>query len=175
MKKFYVFALTVLLVSSVTAQEEKYFTKKELSRDSLLTIARTIIKSAQSITFITVDKDGKPQARIMSRIPPEDDMTIWLGTNPRSRKAAQIKNNPNAMVFYYDAKGASYVSIAGKARIVTDPKIKDRYWKESWAKYYPDPEKDFVLIEVKPKRLELVSYKYDLFWGPEGRPQFIEF
>ncbi|MCK5033198.1 MAG: pyridoxamine 5'-phosphate oxidase family protein [Calditrichia bacterium] len=165
----------ILLASSLKAQEPKYQLQQEISRDSLLTIARTIIDSARCRTFVTVDENGKPQARTMSPFPPEEDMVIWLGTNPRSRKIKQIKNNPNVIVFYYDTKGASYVSVAGQARIVNDPEKIAHYWKESWKRFYPDPEKDYTLIEVTPERLEICSFKYKLFWDSTGKPAYIEF
>ena len=140
-----------------------------------MTIARAIIDSARSRTFITVDEHGKPQARTMSVFPPEEDMDIWLGTSTNSRKVKQIKNNPNVMVFYYDTKGHSYVSVAGQACLVNDPEKKAHYWKKSWTRYYPDPEKDYVLIKVTPERMEICSYKYKLFWDSKGIPAFIEF
>ena len=178
MKKLCIFLLfltIIFLVSSVLAQENQNFVFQKLSRDSLLTLARTIIDSAQCRTFITVDENGKPQARTMSPFPPEENMVIWLGTNPRSRKVQQIKNNPNVLVFYYDTKSFSYVSVAGQASIVDDPVKKAHYWKESWTQYYPDPDKDYTLIEVTPKRLEICSFKYKLFWDPTGKPHYIEF
>ena len=178
MKKFCIFFLfltIIFLVSSVIAQEQQDKVQQEISRDSLLTVARTIIDSAPCRTFITVDENGKPQARTMSPFPPEEDMVIWLGTNLRSRKVKQIKNNPNVMVFYYDTKGASYVSVAGQARIVNDPEKIAHYWKEGWTQYYPDPEKDYTLIEVTPERLEICSFKYKLFWDSTGKPAFVEF
>lgn len=79
------------------------------------------------------------------------------------------------MVFYYDTKGRSYVSLAGKARLVNDPEKKARYWKKSWTRYFPDPDKDYILIEVTPERLEICSYKYKLFWDSTGKPAFVEF
>jgi general stress protein 26 len=165
----------VLLVSSVSAQELPSFAFQELSRDSLLMIARTVIDSAQCRILITVDENGKPQARTMSPFPPEENMVIWLGTNPRSRKVKQIKNNPNVMVYYYETSSFSYVSVAGQARIVNDPEYKAQYWKESWTQFYPDPEKDYTLIEVTPKRLEICSFKYKLYWDSTGKPAFVEF
>ena len=69
----------------------------------------------------------------------------------------------------------SYVSVAGQARIVNDPEKKSHYWKEGWTRYYPDPEKDYILIEVTPERLEICSYKYKLFWNSAGKPAFVEF
>ena len=162
-------------VSSLMAQELLVKDSPEISRDSLLILARTIIDSAQCRTFITVDENGKPQARTMYVFPPDENMVVWLGTSTGSRKVKQIKNNPNVMVFYFDTKGRSYVSIAGQARLVNDPEKKAHYWKKSWTRYYPDPEKDYILIEVTPKRLEICSYKYKLFWDSKGLPAFIEF
>ena len=75
----------------------------------------------------------------------------------------------------YDTKGHSYVSIAGQARLVNDSEKKAHYWKKSWTRYFPDPEKDYILIEVTPERLEICSYKYKLFWDSKGLPAFIEF
>ena len=171
-----IFVLVIILIaSSLTAQEQQDKVQQEISRDSLLTVARTIIDSARCRTFITVDENGKPQARTMSPFSPEENMVIWLGTNPRSRKVKQIQNNPNVMVFYYDTKGLSYVSVAGQARIVNDPEKKAHYWKKSWIRYYPDPDKDYTLIEVTPERLEICSFKYKLFWDSTGKPAFVEF
>ena len=154
----FVFVLIILLNASLLmAQELLVKDRLEISRDSLLTVAQTIIDSAQCRIFITVDENGKPQARTMSVFPPEENMVIWLGTSTRSRKIKQIKNNPNVMVYYYDTKGLSYVSVAGQACIVNDP------------------EKDYILIKVTPERMEICSFKYKLFWDSEGQPAFIEF
>jgi len=171
-----IFVLVIIFISSsLIAQELEDKSQQEISQDSLLTISKTIIDSAKCRIFITVDENGKPQARTMSPFPAEENMVIWLGTSPRSRKIQQIKNNPNVMVYYYDTKGLSYVSIAGQARIVNDPEKKAHYWKSSWTRYYPDPDKDYILIEVTPERLEICSYKHKLFWDSNGRPAFIDF
>ena len=148
---------------------------RDLPKDSLLIIARKIIETDITCTFITVDEKHQPQARVLAYFPPEDDWIIWLGTSTNSRKIKQVKNNPSVMVFYYDQKGRSYVSIAGKAKIVNDPELKKKYWKDGWKVYYPNPEKDYVLVKVIPEKMEICSYKYKLFWDEEGKPGFIEF
>ena len=157
------------------AQELLVKDRPAISRDSLLTIANTIIDSSSCHMLITVDENGKPQARSMSAFPPDENMVIWLGTSTNSRKVKQIKNNPNVMVFYYDTKGYSYVSIAGQARIVNDSEKKAHYWKKNFTRYFPDPTKDYILIEVIPERMEICSHKYKLFWDSNWRPAFIEF
>ena len=166
--------LILLLSLSITNGQSTKFKFRELPKDSLMIIAEKIISTQRSCTFITVDSENKPQARIVAYFPPEDDWTIWLGTFPTSRKVKQIKSNPNVMVFFYDPEGASYVSIAGSAELVSDPELKKKYWKEGWKVYYPDPEKDYILIKVTPKRMEICSYKHKLFWDVNGRPAYIE-
>jgi general stress protein 26 len=134
-----------------------------------------IVDSSNSRVLVTVDENEKPRARIMSPFTPLEDWTIWLGTFPTSRKAKQIKNNPNVVVFYYDSKSYSYVNISGTAKLVNDPDLKAKYWKEGWKRFYPDRETDYILIKVIPERLEVCSFKYDLLWDEEGIPPVVEF
>lgn len=170
-------ALILILVSAplLVGQETQFPPRREISRDSILIYARMIIDSAQCRVFVTVDENGRPQAREMSPFPPEDNWVVWLGTFPTSRKVKQIQNNPNVLIFYYDTKGMSYVSVSGKARIVNDPGLKAKYWREGWQQFYPDRKTQYVLIEVTPGHLEVCSFKYNLLWDPQGRPLSTEF
>ena len=172
---FIICFVLLLLISSANAQEKVEDYPEGVSTDSLITVARTIIDSAKCRTLISVDETNKPHARAMSPFPPEEDMVIWLGTSVNSRKVKQIKNNPQVMVYYYDSDGLSYVSVAGKARLVDDPDKKKHYWKEGWTRFYPDPEKDYILIQVIPERMEVCSFKHKLFWDEVGKPAYLLF
>ncbi|MCU0414677.1 MAG: pyridoxamine 5'-phosphate oxidase family protein [Ignavibacteriaceae bacterium] len=171
----YFLTIVLITISSLIAQTEQFPPQREISRDSLLIYARIIVDSADSRVLVTVDQEGKPQARTMSPFPPEENWVIWLGTFPTSRKVKQIQNNPNVVVFYYDTKSYSYVSISGKARLVNDPDLKAKYWKSGWKRFYPDRDKDYVLIEVTPVKLEICSFEYELLWNPEGLPASVDF
>ena len=167
--------LLLLPCTSIIAQTEQFPPQREISHDSLLIYARMVIDSSNSRVLVTVDETGKPRARTMSTFTPEDNWVIWLGTFPSSRKAKQIKNNPNVVVFYYDSRTFSYVNVSGTARLVNDPYLKAKYWKEGWERFYPDRDKDYILIEVTPERLEVCSFKYNLLWDQDGIPPSIEF
>jgi len=171
----YVLVLLFLPSVSIVAQDEQFPPRREIQGDSLLTYARMIIDSSDSRVLITVDETGKPRARTMSPFTPEENWVIWLGTFPTSRKVEQIKSNPNVVVFYYDSKSFSYVNISGTARLVNDPDLKAKYWKEGWKRYYPDRDKDYILVEVNPERLEVCSFRYNLLWDEDGIPPSIEF
>jgi general stress protein 26 len=172
-----IFLLFLLLLpgASILAQTDQFPKQRELPGDSLLIYARIIVDSSNSRVLVTVDETGKPRARTMSPFTPEEDWTIWLGTFPTSRKVKQIKSNPNVVVFYYDVESYSYVNVTGTARLVNDPDLKAKYWKEGWKRFYPDREKDYVLIEVTPQRIEVCSFKYDLLWDEEGIPPSVDF
>lgn len=176
--KFYptIISLIILLISTYCyTQTTQLPSLREISRDSLLIYARTIIDSSESHVLVTVDEEGIPQARTMAPFPPEEDWIIWFGTFPTSRKVKQIQNNPNVVVFYYDSDSRSYVSVSGKAQIVNDSALKEKYWKSGWKKFYPDKETQYVLIEVTPVKLEICSFKYNLLWDAEGKPAFVGF
>ncbi len=168
--------LTLFLLAMVSIKSQPKLEFRELSRDTLINIAREIIDSAKCTTLISVDEQGKPHARAMSPFEPETNMAVWLGTSINSRKVKQIKNNPNVVVYYFESEGKSYVSLAGKAELVNDLALKKKYWKKGWDVFYPNPEKDYILIKVTPERMEVCSFKYKLFWDHETlMPQYIEF
>jgi len=167
--------LLILPYTSIIAQDEQFPTQREIPRDSLLIYARMIVDSSNSRVLITVDETGKPRARTMSPFTPEDNWVVWLGTFPTSRKVEQIKKNPNVVVFFYDSKTFSYVNISGTARLVNDPDLKAKYWRKGWKRFYPDRDKDYILVEVTPERLEVCSFKYDLLWDQDGIPPSVDF
>jgi general stress protein 26 len=165
----------VLIYSSATLAQNEMFQQREIPRDSILKVARIIIDSAKCRVLITVDEQGIPHARAMVPFPIEDDFKILLGTSTISRKVKQIKNNPNVVVYYFDSATRSYVTINGTANLLNEPDMKAKYWLSGWKQFYPDRDKDYILIEVTPNKLEVCSFKYKFFWNAEGVPYSIEF
>jgi hypothetical protein len=74
-------------------------------RDTLIAAARQVMESARFCALITLDKSGHPRARAMDPFSPEEDMTVWLGTNRRTRKVQDIKNDSRVTLFYLDPEG----------------------------------------------------------------------
>lgn len=168
--------ILLLFTASVSfAQEGKAPATNLLSPDSLLSAARTIIDSAACRVLITVGEDGKPYAREMSPFPVEKDWVIWLGTSTISRKVKQIEKNPDVVMYYYDPRSMSYVSVAGKASMVNDADLKAKYWVDAYKIYYPDRDKDYILIKVVPESIEVISYRYRIYWNSNTDPQIFNF
>jgi CubicO group peptidase (beta-lactamase class C family) len=147
-----------------------------LRRDSLLRAAREIMETARYCALITVDSGGRLQARAIDAFPPDSGMVVRIGTNRRTRKVAEIARAPKVTLYYFDAPSASYVTLQGYAQVVTDPAETRRFWKPEWESFYPDRESDYVLIAVRPQRIELVSESRGIGGDPvTWRPPVVEF
>jgi general stress protein 26 len=95
----------------------------------------------------------------MDPFPPDADMHIWLATNPRSEKVVEIRKDHQVTLYYFDRESQAYVAINGLARLVNDPTEKAKRWKDEWKAFYPDRARDYLLIEVIPQWMEVVSEK----------------
>ena len=129
------------------------------SQGELISAAREIMTTARYCALITTGRDGRANARTMDAFAPDDNLIVWFGTNPLSRKVSEIRRNPRVTLYYFDRESQAYVAIQGVARLVNDPKEKARHWKDDWKAFYPDRDKSYLLIEVRPLRLELVNTK----------------
>jgi general stress protein 26 len=159
--KFELYCLTSLLLFMAAPPECKAQEKPTAlaERDSIIAAAREIIGMQKYCALVTVDSSGKPQVRTMNPFPPEDDMTVWIATNSRSRKVKEIRNNPQVCLYYSNhSQATGYVSITGKAVLVDDMNEKLKRKREYWNKAFPD-WKYLILIQVIPERLEVINYK----------------
>jgi general stress protein 26 len=95
----------------------------------------------------------------MDPFPPDDHLVIWFGTNPKSRKVAEIRRHRVVTLYYFDRDSPAYVTITGLARLVNDRAEKAKHWKDDWKAFYPDREKGYLLIAVTPQVLEVVNEK----------------
>ena len=127
------------------------------SREELLAVARAIMESARFAAFVTVDEHGRPQSRIVDPFVPDSDFTVWIGTNPRSRKVAQIQKAPQVALSYFDHQKMRYVTLLGRAEVVDDEQARRTHFKTEWTSFYPDRSRDYTLIRIRPERLELIS------------------
>jgi len=132
---------------------------KKWSREQLVSAAREIMNKARYCALITTNAKGSVQARTMDAFAPDEKMIVWLATNPRSRKVVDMQRNPRVTLYYFDRENQAYVTIHGTARLVNDADEKARHWKEEWSAFYPNRNKDYLLIKVVPKRLEVVDTK----------------
>jgi len=156
-KLLYLLFINFLLNINIHAQEKTTYLKS----DTILLAAREIINSTKYCALITVDSTGEAHARTMEVYKPENDFIIWFGTNAKSRKIQEIQKNPKVTVYYAGIEGNGYVTIIGKAEIVSSNYEISRHWKEKWENYFTD-KSDFILIKLVPLKLEIISYSHRL-------------
>ena len=161
------FLCTSALLNPLIGQE----IVNQYSKEELIEVSRKIIESTNNCALITLDEDGNARVRAMDPFMPDENMIVWFGTNPNSRKVSQIKENPNVTLYYIDQDGSGYVIIMGKASLVDNPEMKKDKWKDEWTEFYPDREKDYMLIKVIPETLEVLSTKHGILanektWTP---------
>ncbi len=156
------FALCVIaFVGQAAAQEAK-----PVPRDTLIAAAMNIMERTRFCVLITLDETGHPRARAMDPFMPDENMVIWMGTGPQTRKAKDIKKDPRVTLYYDHPEKAGYVVVYGTAKLVDDPELKGKWFKEEWAKFYEDREKDYILIAVTPKRIEVLDYTKGIMGDP---------
>jgi len=157
--KLKIFAVALLLCTAALAPSVFGQQPQRLSKDELIVAARKIIATARYCALITVDSKGGVHARTMDPFPPDENLVIWLGTNPKSRKVAEIRRHNRVTLYYFDRESPAYVTIYGFARLVNNRAEKAKRWKDEWKAFYPDRERGYLLIAVTPRELEIVNEK----------------
>ncbi len=171
------FIYVIFCVAILFSCEKKVIASGKFRQDfsskeqELLKEAKIIIEDTYFGTFITIDKNGQPKARVMEPFAPDENFVIWLATNPRSRKVTELKNNTTATVHYYNKTKFAYVSLYGNAFLVNDETIKAQKFKKGWEQFYKNKKDDYLLIKFIPNTLELISIsnKYtgdSITWKP---------
>jgi general stress protein 26 len=161
--------VAILLISAVFIQIKAQGTEDVRSnRDSVISAAREIIGHVKYCALISIDSTGDASARTMNPFPPEDDMSVWMATDSRTRKYDEIKKNPNVTLYYANhASAEGYVTIKGKALLVDDMAEKMKRKRDYWEQAFPD-FKYLILIKVVPERLEVVNYKHKMYGASVG-------
>lgn len=163
-----VLTFILLIPSSIFGQDTGL---SNLSDDRLISAAREIIASAGTCALITLDEEGRPRVRTMDPFPPDSTMTVWFGTNIKTRKVDQIRNDPRVTLYYLDSDNTGYVMIHGNARLVDPQKEKMERWKAEWEAFYPNKSEEYYLVKVSPEWMEVVSESRDILgdsitWKP---------
>ncbi len=141
--------------------------ERQITQDTLIQqAALEIIRNAYYCSLITLDERGVARSRIMEPFSPEKNWEIWMATNPLSRKVAQLENNNQVTLHYFDRANLGYVSLMGKAYLIHDNKYKEQYWKEEWKAFYANRTDAYLLIKFVPDWIEVISVKHGINGDP---------
>ena len=148
-----------------------------LSRAQVVAAAREIIQAARYCTLVTIGPGGQPEARIVDPFLPDSDLTIWIATNPLTRKVQDIERDPRITLLYFNPATFEYVTVLGTAALDADSLDKAGHWKPEWAGLYRDRNRgaDYLLLRIRPSRIEVVSPRRGLRNDPRTwRPVILD-
>lgn len=98
-----------------------------------------IIDKAPVAIISSIDADGFPNSKAM--LPPRlrnGIRELYLTTNTSSLRVKQFSSNPNACVYFYDARFFRGVMLKGKMEVLHDAKSKELIWRAGDEMYYPN-------------------------------------
>lgn len=109
--------------------------------------------------LITFGVDNAPHGRIMTNLPLGKGMVIWFAAGLSTNKIKDIKKNSTVSVFVDDPNDQTNASIIGQAEIVTDNRLRKKFWQETFGFFFPrgpsDP--DYCLLKITPKKVEYLN------------------
>ena len=137
--------------------------------DLLANVLRLLRRTPYGFLVSHAD-DGGVSARLVQHLAVEDDGRTWIGTSPRSRKAREIDMNPEVAYACEDRTSFAYASLVGQARLVDDDDQRVACWSDGLATFFPDGPTgdDFVLVEVVPRRIEVMDFARAVHPEPFG-------
>jgi general stress protein 26 len=147
-----------------------------MTPEHLLEVAGDIMEAAEFCFLITLDESGRANARLMQPFGPEEDMTVWLGASPESRKVTEILEDDRVTLAYGHGSEAAYVTLIGTAQIQSDAASRQRYWRDSFHQFWPAGPGDssYIVIKFVPTRIELMSIERHVAPEPFGlRPAIV--
>lgn len=170
-----ILALLLCLNPSLRAQETAGTETQASRRARILEVARQIMTSARYCTLVTIGEAGQPQARVVDPLDPGTDFSVYVATNPVSRKVGEVRKDPRVTLLYFDPARSAYVTLIGRATEVTDAE-KGKHRKKDWDAFFPAARPEtYVLYRIQPTRLEVVSARDGLSGDPATwRPEIVE-
>ena len=130
---------------------------KRKSSAAIKKVAR-LMRKLDLCMMTTRGSRGGMRARPMSNNGEvEFDGDVWFFSEARARKVRDIEASPTVHLSYVDLKRWLFISMTGRATIVTDVEKKKELWLDELDRWFEDgPESEaIVLIKVTPT---LVAY-----------------
>jgi general stress protein 26 len=137
--------------------------------DATLDEARRLLRQAR-FGFLATTGEGGPSVRLTEHLAVDDDLTVWVGTSPTSRKATQLAAHPTATYAVEDREGLGYVAVTGAATFDRDPERCTALWRPHLAAYFPGGPAGggFALLRLAPTRAEVMSFGHGIHPDPLG-------
>ena len=117
-----------------------------------------LIKDIQFAMLTSQDADGRLHSRPMATQQVSFDGDLWFFTALNSHKLEEVRADSQVNVAYSEPKDQRYVSVSGRAQIVTDKEKAKQLWTPALKAWFPNGLEDPQLALIK------VSVESAQFW-----------
>ncbi len=113
-----------------------------------------LVGKSKIAVLTTVGEDGRLLSRPLAVVERDFDLSVWFFVSDESHKVHQIEANPQVNVSF--ESGAGYLSLAGRASLVTDRNLIDEYWNAGAEAWFVDGKDDphVALLRVTAESAE---------------------
>ncbi|ADV67708.1 pyridoxamine 5'-phosphate oxidase family protein [Deinococcus maricopensis] len=131
--------------------------QRNLTPTRALQVTRQLLRTQRYGFLVTTGTDA-PNARLIEHVA-EEDLTVWIGAHPSSRKAREVQAHPRATFALMDDRTQANIVLHGTVTRVHDDARRQRYWRPHHRLFFSGPlGADFALLRFTPDRLELMSF-----------------
>ena len=116
----------------------------------------SMVNKIQTAMMVTRSGDGSMHGRPMATAEVTDELeAMYFATRRDSGKTAEIADDSHVCLGYVNASGSEWVSITGKATLVSDRRKAAELWRAEWKNWFEGPDDpQLLLIRVVPDEAE---------------------
>ena len=134
--------------------------KSEIEVGRLLAGAAKTVRSVRYCWLVTRAAGGEFHARPMGRLLADKDADDWIirfVTDGRSRKAKQLRGEPEVGLIFQSDGDEAYAFLFGRATLIERSSDVARHWKKAYEAYFPTPadRAAAMFVEIEIGRMEL--------------------
>lgn len=109
------------------------------------------------VGVLSTMQGNKPHARYMMFF--HDQSHLFTATNKKTHKVEEIEQNPNVHVLLgFDQKGDKYIELQGKASVINDQHLKEKYWNKELSPWLDGPnDPEYCLLKIVPEHIEMIE------------------
>ena len=121
-----------------------------------------LIRGIDVAMLTTVDRTGHLHSRPMMTLRKTMDDALWFFTEASSHMVDDVNGHHPVNVSYVGTDHGRYVSVSGRARVVSDRAKKAELWERRLAKWLPNgfEDKSVILLRIEVQEAE--------FWESSG-------
>jgi general stress protein 26 len=108
-----------------------------VTKEEAVGLALSLVGRSEVAMLGTVNADGYPNIKALSKVATEGIKDVWFVTHVRTRRVAQLRNDARACVYFVDPAKFQGLMVVGSAEIHQDAAIKRRMWQPQFEHYFP--------------------------------------